>query len=107
MAIMPEIPYMRAAATGQPFGAGKPIGVVLHRTEGGYAHVLKSFLTGHKAAHFLIGKAESQIVQLVDTDRRAAHVGRGANDLYIGIEFESIPARPGYRGQDPNVISDE
>jgi hypothetical protein len=77
----------------------------LHRTEGSYNHVLVSFQSGPKVAHFLIGKQDGQAVQLVDTSYKAAHAGPGANDLYIGIEFESIPGRT--RGQDPRVIQDD
>lgn len=109
MAIMPGIPYRRSAATGATFAKGNPVGLVLHRTEAGYDHCLRSFVAGGKgkAAHFLVGKKEGQVAQLVDTGNQAGHVGPGANALYLGIEFESIAARSGVKGQDPNVISDE
>lgn len=82
------------------------VGLVLHRTEAGFNHLLKSFQTATNAPHLLLGKTVGQIVQFVDIDYRAQHVGPGANDLYIGFIFESIPAYRGYRGQDPLVIQD-
>jgi len=105
---MPGIDYQPAHNPGGRFAHGNPIGVVLHKTEGGYDHVLQGFLNGRRNPHFLIGKEELQAVQLVDTDVRANHVGPGANALYIGIEFESIAARRGFEHrQDPNTIADE
>ena len=107
MPIMPGIQFIRSVAQGLPFKLGNPIGIVLHRTEAGYNHLLNSFQSGPKVSHFLIGKKDGQAVQFVDSKHKAAHVGPGANALYIGVEFESIPARSGYKGQDPLVILDD
>jgi len=107
MPVYPGVLYQPSRAAAQPFSLGNPIGLVLHRTEGHWAHVLQSFSKGPKSAHFLVGKQDGQVVQLVDTAFKAQHAGPGANDLYLGIEFESIPARTGYPGQDPRVIRDE
>ena len=104
MPIMPDIPFVKSRVQGPAFNA---IGIVVHKTEAGYQHCLKGFQHGPKAPHFLIGKREYQVAQLVDTSYLAAHVGPGANALYIGIEFESILARPGIHGQDPLVNEDE
>jgi hypothetical protein len=104
MATMPNIPFVESRIHGARFS---PIGLVLHRTESSYAHCLRGFQSGPKAPHFLVGKREGQVVQLVDTSLRAQHVGPGANALYLGIEFESIAAKPHIRGQDPRVIRDE
>jgi hypothetical protein len=104
MPVMPRISFVRSHARGHPF---RPIGVVLHRTEAGYQHCLRGFQAGPKTPHFLIGKADGQVVQLVDTSFSGQHVGPGANAVYLGIEFESVAARPHFRGQDPRVIADE
>jgi len=111
MARMGSIDFKQASLTGGPFGRGNPIGLVLHRTEASYSHLLQAWTRGpnprHASSHFLVGKQDGQVVQLVDTSTIANHSGPGANQLYLGIEFESIPARSGIRGQDPLVIKDE
>jgi hypothetical protein len=61
----------------------------------------------HKSSHVLIGKRDGEVVQLVDTSDIAHHVGPAANDIYLGIEFESKPARPWIKGQDPLTNQDE
>src|SRR5262245_3359327 len=104
MPIMPDIPSIRSTTQGPRIN---PIGIVLHRTGAGYNHLLGSFQSGPKASHFLIGKREKQAVQFVDTGCKDAHVGPIANDLYIGIEFESVPARAGHKGLDPRIIRDD
>jgi N-acetylmuramoyl-L-alanine amidase-like protein len=94
---------------GPTFRPPNPIGIVCHRTEVGYKGALTAFTTGHRgvSAHFLIGKATGNAVQLVDTNTVAYHVGPGANGLYIGIEFESIAARPEFEHRtDPRVNAD-
>ena len=105
MARMPDMTFTQANRVGGPFAAGMPIGLVLHRTESPYNQVLRTMTQGPnprgKSAHFLVGKQDSQVVQLVDTNTVAHHVGPGANQLYLGIEFESITARLGIHGQDP------
>jgi len=103
MPLIPDIPFARSRVQGARF---HPMGLVLHRTEAGYTHCLQGFQAGPKCPHFLIGKNSGQVVQLIDTAFAGAHVGPGANNLYLGIEFESIPARRGVRGQDPLVNKD-
>ena len=104
MPVMPDMQFVKSRVQGPRF---TPIGLVLHRTEAGYQHCLNGFTIGPKAPHFLVGKHSGQAVQLVNTDFCAAHVGPGANSIYLGIEFESIPAAKGVKGQDPKVIADE
>jgi len=104
MPVMRDVEFRPARATGPRF---VPIGIVLHRTEASYAHLYKSFPVAKKSPHFLVGKRAGEVVQLVDTDHKAAHVGPVANDLYLGIEFESIAARPSFKHrQDPLVNAD-
>jgi hypothetical protein len=79
----------------------------VNESRGGYQPDLRGFTRGPKAPHFLVGKHTGEVAQLVDTTFSAAHVGPIANNLYLGIEFESIPATPGARGQDPKTIADE
>jgi hypothetical protein len=106
MPIYAGIDFEASRARGAAFHKPNPIGIVCHRTELGFSQCLKSFLKGPKCSHFLIGKAIGNAVQLVDTNFAAAHV-KGANALYIGIEFESILARPGFEHrQDPLVNAD-
>jgi hypothetical protein len=87
MPLMKEIRFLRTGVKCPPFKHGNPIGIVLHRTEAGYSHLLTSFQSGPKVSHFLIGKQDGQAVRFVDTTYKAAHAGPGANDLYIGIEL--------------------
>jgi hypothetical protein len=91
--------FVQARYTGGAFPPGNPIGVVLHRTgAAGFDHLVDSWRRGpvHKngtpkktSIHFLVGKEWGQVVQMVDTATIADHVGL-ANNLYVGIEFESI-----------------
>jgi N-acetylmuramoyl-L-alanine amidase-like protein len=110
MARMSGIDFKQALNIRGAFGRGNPIGLVLHRTEASYTHLLNAWTIGPNnrgtSAHFLVGKEDGQVTQLVDTSTIANHAGRGANDIFLGVEFESIPARPGIRGQDPLVIQD-
>jgi N-acetyl-anhydromuramyl-L-alanine amidase AmpD len=107
MAIMPGITFILTTHHGGPFHKPNPIGIVCHRTEGAFGHVFSGFLNGPKSVHFLIGKTPGNAVQLVDTAKVAYHVGRGANALFIGIEFESIAARRGFEHRtDPLVNAD-
>jgi hypothetical protein len=91
---MPNIPFQQALNTHGHFLPGRPIGVVLHRTGAHYEHVVHTWTIGPnpdgKSIHFLIGKHEYQIVQVVDTNTVANHT-QGANPFFIGVEFESIP----------------
>lgn len=55
----------------------------------------------------MIGKDTGNVVQFVDTDYIAQHVGPRANEIFIGIEFESILARPQFKNStDPPVNVD-
>jgi hypothetical protein len=107
---MSSVPFRQANSWGSAFSTGNPIGLVLHRTEGHYRNILNTWTTGPNpggaSAHFLVGKDEGDVVQLVDTSFIAKHVRDDANPFYLGIEFESIPANPHVRGQDPAVIRD-
>lgn len=104
---MPGVQFTPSRAHRGPFTRGNPIGLVLHRTEEKWADTLRDFQAGPVTSHFLIGKQEGQIVQLVDTSQSAMHVG-SASSLYLGIEFESITGRKHVRGgQDPRVILDD
>jgi hypothetical protein len=107
---MPGITQLQARHQGALFDPPNPIGIVCHRTEGGFNRVLHGFVHGnrrHVSAHFLIGKLSGYAVQLLDTSIRSNHVGPGANELFIGIEFESIEARRGWEHrQDPLVNAD-
>src|SRR5215203_1881509 len=100
MAKLPGINFVQARHIGSRFSAGNPVGLVLHRTVGGYAGIFESFRSGNKvkSAHFLIGKNEGEVAQMADTDTIAYHVGN-ANSFYLGIEFESCDNRPGYEGK--------
>lgn len=104
MAKMPGVPFVQALNTSGAFRGGRPIGLVLHRTEDRYDHVLRSWSVGpnpkQSSAHFLVGKQPGQVVQLVDTATVANHSRNDANVLYLGIEFESILSTRN-RGQDP------
>jgi len=109
MARLCSIPQEQARYHGGLFHAPYPIGIVLHRTEASYKRVHKGFVEGgkrHVSAHFLIGKHEGEVVQVVDTNQKAYHVGSGANSYFVGIEFESIAARKGIHGTDPLVNAD-
>ncbi|HLY20341.1 MAG TPA: peptidoglycan recognition family protein [Bryobacteraceae bacterium] len=105
-----SVPYLPAQCTGGPFGRGLPIGLVLHRTEGNYAHILQTMTQGpnpkQKSVHFMVGKRDGEVIQMVDTNMVAYHVGPGANQIYLGIEFESIKAQDGIHGQDPLTNQD-
>ena len=46
----------------------------------------------------MVGKREGQVTQMVDTRAIAHHAGPGANQIYLGIESESIPAQEGVKG---------
>lgn len=111
MARMGSVPFMQANRVGGAFGRNLPIGLILHRTEASYDHLYNAWVNGPNrrgtSAHFLVGKEESQVVQLVDTGTVANHAGHGANQIYLGVEFESIAARPGVAGQDPLTNLDE
>jgi hypothetical protein len=99
---MPRITQQQARHHGGRFHPPDPIGIVCHRTEGEFDGVLRGFVRGNRrpvSAHFLIGKLSGCAVQLLDTGIRANHVGPSANELFVGIEFESISARLGVRGR--------
>ncbi len=109
MAKMPGVPFVPALNTSGQFAGGRPIGLVLHRTEGRYDHILRAWTVGpnpdRSSAHFLVGKQQGQVVQLVDTTTVANHSKGDANILYLGIEFESIPTSR-VHGQDPATNRD-
>ena len=105
---MSAIPFKRASGHTHPYQKPNPIGVVLHKTESsGFQHTLGTFLNGPLSPHFLIGKKDGEVVQLIDTQFQGKHVEL-ANSLYVGIEFCSVPSRKGYEHkQDPTTIRDE
>jgi hypothetical protein len=109
MARMSQIPFAQARSTHGRFAAGCPVGLVLHRTEGHYDNILHAWTVGpnpdQTSAHFLVGKNEYQVVQLVDTNTVANHVRNDANPFYLGIEFESIGTAVRHR-QDPATNRD-
>jgi N-acetyl-anhydromuramyl-L-alanine amidase AmpD len=105
MPIMPSVNYQKSAVQAKKF---HPVGLVLHRTAVmGYQRLVSSFKAGPKSPHFMIGKRDGEVVQLIDTDYRGAHAGPGANALYLGIEFESITSNPKIKGLDPAINADE
>jgi len=111
MARFNAVPFIQANSVGGPFLRDRPVGLVLHRTEAGYQRCLRTWTRGpnpkQTSIHFLVGKQRGEVAQLIDTGTIAHHAGRQANAFFLGIEFESIPARPGVRGQDPRTNADE
>jgi len=115
MAKMPSVTFVQANTAVRRFSS-RPIGLVLHRTEGHYANFLAKVGSPNPAmnpekhsAHFIIGKNPGEVTQMVDTDFIANHAKDDANVIYLGIEFESIPdTRPKrlQHGQDPATNAD-
>jgi N-acetylmuramoyl-L-alanine amidase len=107
MAVMTGLTIEATRHHGSRFLSPNPIGIVCHRTECPFDQARSGFVRGPKSVHFLLGKVPGNAVQLVDTNTVAYHVGPGANAFFIGIEFESIVARPGYEHKtDPLVNAD-
>jgi hypothetical protein len=91
---------------GHPFRPPNRIGVVLHRTEAPFDETRQGFVRGPKCARFLIGKTPGNAVQMANTSRVAGHA-KGANEFFIGIEFESRKARPGYEHRTDPLVNAE
>src|SRR5439155_21410235 len=107
MPIMPGITVEATRHHGGGFHRPNPIGIVCHRTECSFDRARSGFVRGPKSVHFLIVKVPGNAAQLIDTSVVAYHVGPGANALFVGIEFESVAARPGYEHRtDPLVNGD-
>lgn len=107
MAIMSGIYLAPTAHDGGRFTRPAPIGIVCHRTECPFDQARAGFQRGPKSIHFLIGKTPGNVAQIVDTGRIAYHVGPKANNLFLGIEFESRTAGKAFaHSTDPAVNAD-
>ncbi|MEP6701778.1 MAG: N-acetylmuramoyl-L-alanine amidase [Betaproteobacteria bacterium] len=74
--------------------------LVIHYTEGDFAHSLKILTEGSVSSHYLVNDDPPTVYQLVDESRRAWHAGLSSwqgqtqlNAASIGIEI----VNPGYR----------
>jgi hypothetical protein len=119
MALVPGIRFVQARYTRGPFAPGRPIGVILHRTgRANFEGLVESWRVGptydsgpkkgqakRTSIHFVIGKEDGQVAQLVNTSEAAYHAGL-ANEYYVGIEFVSIAAPAGTpKPQEDKVIN--
>lgn len=104
--------WMPAYSYGGPFGAGDPIGVVVHSTEGPNGPNAAEAVAGPgwfggpsagTSAHKIVD--ENSICEGVHRDTVAWHVGPNGNGLYIGYEFSGYAAWDAATWQAPAQLS--
>jgi hypothetical protein len=87
MARCPDIPFDQGS---ESQGSLNPSAVILHRTYGSWnGDYSVGVGTGREGIgfHFLVGKADGNVVQFYDTKTKCSHA-KGANSWSVGIEFE-------------------